>query len=116
MNGTPVVSNGIVYVTSGDQYLYALLRGDGSQAWKFHANGGFGTRVWPIQSRTDCVFIGADDGNLYAFNASNGSKKWNFNAGEPISHPQSDCSVARLRLRLLSTLLRARGAACSPHP
>ena len=87
VNGTPAVSNGLVYVASGDNTLYALHTSNGSTAWKVAKSGGFGLgRGWPVITQ-GIVFIGAGDGNLYAFNASNGGKVWSFAAGDSVSSP-----------------------------
>lgn len=85
VTSSPTVSGGIVYATAGG-YLFALHTGDGSQAWKFHANNGFTDQGWPTVSN-GLVFIGTGDGNIYALNASNGSKKWSFNGGGSMSQP-----------------------------
>lgn len=72
---SPTVSNGVVYVGSTDQSLYALSQSDGSLRWKFATRG-------PILSSPavggGLVYFGSLDGNIYAVDAATGQERWHF--------------------------------------
>jgi len=72
---SPTVSNGIVYVGSSDNFLYAVDAGTGKLKWRFDAHGNVGSS--PAVSG-GAVFAVSLDGNLYAVGAETGSLKWAF--------------------------------------
>ena len=79
---TPVVVNNVVYVGSGNDYLYALdATNKGALLWK-SATGG------PINSSpavvNGVVYVGSTDGNLYAFDATSGTQLWMGPTGSSI--------------------------------
>ncbi len=71
--GTPVVSNGIVFLGGYDGGLYALNLDDGSVKWtqmtRSHIVGG------PAVAG-DTVYVGSADHCLYAFAADSGNASW----------------------------------------
>lgn len=72
---------GICYIGSADNYLYALDASSGYSSWRFRASGPI------ISSPTiagDLLFFGSTDGYLYAINAQNGREKWKFLTEKPI--------------------------------
>jgi outer membrane protein assembly factor BamB len=72
---------GICYVGSFDNFLYAIDASSGYSMWRFRTNGPI------ISSPTmdgDLVYFGSADGNLYAINAESSKEKWHFDAGNPI--------------------------------
>jgi outer membrane protein assembly factor BamB len=79
--GTPVVSNGTVFLGGYDGALYALNLSDGSGKWaqmtKSHIVGG------PAVSG-DTVYVGSADHCLYAFATDSGSLRWQFCTGGKI--------------------------------
>jgi uncharacterized repeat protein (TIGR03803 family) len=81
------VANGIVYVGSDDNYLYALDAGTGAQVWKFHT-GGIGSSPAVANG---IVYVGSTDRNLYAINAATGALVWEFATGSLV---QSSPAVA----------------------
>jgi outer membrane protein assembly factor BamB len=79
---TPVVVNNVVYIGSGNDYLYALdATNKGALLWKA-ATGG------PINSSpavvNGVVYVGSTDGNLYAFDAPTGTQLWTAATGSSI--------------------------------
>lgn len=72
---SPAVADGIVYVGSGDDKIYALSATSGDQIWSFGTND----RVRSPPTVVDgTVYVGSDDGNVYAFDADSGEKQWQF--------------------------------------
>jgi outer membrane protein assembly factor BamB len=75
---SPVVANGVAYIGSGDQNVYALDAATGALKWTFatgdvvHASPAVANGV---------VYIGSWDRNLYAIDASNGRERWRYTTG-----------------------------------
>ncbi len=81
----PLVHDGVVYVSSYDNNLWALNAGDGSLIWKFPTDGGLGSS--PIYSG-GTIYVGSTDQNLYAVDARTGKHRWIFRtAGRIYSTP-----------------------------
>lgn len=81
----PLVHDGVVYVSSYDNNLWALNAGDGSLIWKFPTEGGLGSS--PIYSGGH-IYVGSTDQNLYAVDARTGKHRWMFRtAGKIYSTP-----------------------------
>jgi len=77
---SPTVAAGVVYVGSGDHFLYALDADSGALKWKFKTDGRITSS--PAVSG-DLVFFGSYDSNFYAVDAATGQLKWKFEtAGE----------------------------------
>jgi outer membrane protein assembly factor BamB len=74
VESSPAVANGIVYVGSDDNNLYALNATTGAKLW--NTTGGGSPAV-----ANGIVYVGSDDNNLYAFNATTGAKLWNYTTG-----------------------------------
>jgi outer membrane protein assembly factor BamB len=72
---SPVISDGVVYVGSTDNSLYALDETTGTLKWKFASRG-------PVSSTPavagGLVYFGSMDGNIYAVNAATGEERWRF--------------------------------------
>jgi outer membrane protein assembly factor BamB len=73
VESSPAIANGIVYVGSGDDKLYAFTAAAGALKWSA-ATGGNVLSSPAVASGV--VYAGSDDGKLYAFNATNGAPKW----------------------------------------
>jgi outer membrane protein assembly factor BamB len=85
MQSSPCLSNGIIYIGSGDSSLYAVDANNGSLKWKMKTGG--------IIRSSPCVYegivyVGSFDGYIYAFNAKDGAKEWAFNARGQYNHVQ----------------------------
>jgi len=76
---SPLVSNGLVYVTSSDNKLYAFSALTGKQQWEM-ATGNYVNKGSPIYSSPSIlngvVYVGSNDGRVYAFNATKGQSVW----------------------------------------
>jgi outer membrane protein assembly factor BamB len=84
INTSPVVDDGMIFIASTDQNLYALDAKTGSLKWT----------VTPGPSPTTpavadgMVFIGAANGSIYAFDEKTGYEWWHFTtAGSIVSAP-----------------------------
>jgi outer membrane protein assembly factor BamB len=79
IEGAVAVADGVVYVGSFDEHLYAVDLKTGKQKWKYKAG--------PIKSAPavngDAVLVGDLDGTLHCV-STKGSKRWSFEAGAEI--------------------------------
>jgi len=64
IDSSPAVANGVVYVGSYDNYVYAFDAATGQLIWR--APTGFYVESSPAVAN-GVVYVGSDDGNLYAF-------------------------------------------------
>jgi outer membrane protein assembly factor BamB/predicted Ser/Thr protein kinase len=75
------VAEGMCYLGSSDNYMYALDASNGFQSWRYRTNG-------PIISSPvvegDLLYFGSADGTLYAINAQTSKEKFKFTAEGPI--------------------------------
>lgn len=74
INTSPVVVDGILYVTSSDEYLYALDAQTGALKWRFLLG------KWPNSPTIadGYVYVSPGGGPLYALDAKTGQQKWTF--------------------------------------
>ena len=72
---SPAVVNGVVYIGSMDDYVYALDASTGSLIWSYLTGGVLESSPAVVNG---LVFIGSHDGNVYALNASTGSQIWTY--------------------------------------
>jgi inhibitor of cysteine peptidase len=73
---SPAISaDGIIFVGSDDNYVYAINR-DGSLKWRYKTGGI--VRSSPAIAEDGTVYIGSFDGRLYAFNGSSGIVNWTY--------------------------------------
>jgi outer membrane protein assembly factor BamB len=79
VDSSPAVANGIVYVGSYDNNVYALYANNGTKLWNYTTGG-------PVFSSpavvNGVVYVGSYDYNLYALNATTGAKLWNYTTGD----------------------------------
>jgi len=86
VRSSPRVADGVLYVGSYDNNLYALNAEDGSFVWKFPTEGGVVSTPCVHQ---DTVLVGSEDTKLYAISRRLGDQMWSFATGERIrSSPQ----------------------------
>ena len=71
----PALSNGVVYVGSDDNNVYALNANTGAIKWSFRT-GDFVASSPAIANGV--VYVESDDGNFYALNASTGAPLWQY--------------------------------------
>src|ERR1700733_2541456 len=75
---SPAVVNGVVYIGSVDNSIYALNGRTGAQLWSY-ATGGTITASPTVANGV--VYVGSNDNNLYALNASTGAPLWSYTTG-----------------------------------
>jgi outer membrane protein assembly factor BamB len=72
------VANGVVYVGSNDNNLYALNASTGGKLWQFTT----GASVQSSPAVADgVVYFGSEDNNVYAVNANTGAELWRYTTG-----------------------------------
>lgn len=69
---SPVVLDGVLYITGDDGYLYALDASTGAYKWKLSVTAKGGKAIL----YDGLVYIGTDSGQLWAITPSTGTKKW----------------------------------------
>ena len=82
VTSSPAVSDGVVYVGSRDNNLYAIDAWTGQEKWRFI------TGTWVTSSpavSNGSVYVGSEDKNLYAIDAVTGKKQWQFATGGGVS-------------------------------
>jgi len=78
VDSSPAVANGVVYVGSYDDNVYALSATTGALLWSYTTGG----HVWSSPSVANgVVYVGSDNTNLYALNASTGALLWSYTTG-----------------------------------
>jgi len=78
---SPAVSEGVVYIGSFDNYVYALDASTGNLKWKYHTDDQVASS--PAVSG-GVVYIGSYDDHLYALDASTGNLKWKYLTGDRV--------------------------------
>ena len=64
MLSSPAVANGVIYIGSGDDSVYALNAATGAKLWSYHT----GNQVFSSPTVANgVVYVGSGDGNMYAF-------------------------------------------------
>jgi len=74
IKASPAISGGVVYITSYDDYIYALDAVTGAMLWNYKTGGNIYTS--PVISN-GVLYVGAQDQKFYALNASTGTQIWN---------------------------------------
>ena len=75
---SPTVADGIVYVGSEDEHVYALSAYTGEIAWRYHV----GSHVFSSPAVADgFVYVGSGDFHLHALNADTGELSWRHQTG-----------------------------------
>ncbi|TDD49740.1 serine/threonine protein kinase [Nonomuraea terrae] len=76
VTSSPTVANGVVYVGSDDNKLYALDAVTGQQRWSFTTGGEIGSSPTVAEG---AVYVGDDRSmKLYAVDTATGRKRWSF--------------------------------------
>jgi len=78
---SPAVAEGVVYIGSYDDNLYALDAKSGKLLWKYET----GDHVCPSAAVAEgVVYIGSYDDNLYALDATSGKLLWKYKTGDDV--------------------------------
>jgi len=75
IRGTPMISQGILYVGSYDNNLYALNAVDGKFQWKYPTDGGVMTRPAVFDAN---LYFGSEDKRLHVISARTGKVVWTY--------------------------------------
>jgi outer membrane protein assembly factor BamB/tRNA A-37 threonylcarbamoyl transferase component Bud32 len=73
IRSSPLVNDGVLYIGSYDNNLYAINAKDGKFLWKYATEGGIGSSPCAQEGR---VFVGSSDKVLYAITAESGRLAW----------------------------------------
>ena len=84
VESSPAVANGIVYVGSNDNNVYALNATTGAKVWSYTTGDAVSSSPAVV---TGVVYVGSLDRNVYALNATTGAKVWSYTTGGPVSSP-----------------------------
>lgn len=76
--GSPVVSNGTVYIGSYDHNLYAISAETGEEIWTFQTSNPVDGTPAVVDGT---VYFGSFDKNIYALDARTGEKRWEYSTG-----------------------------------
>ena len=76
---SPAVANGVVYVGSEDDNVYALNASTGAKLWSYTPPATLCTSSPAVANGV--VYVGSQDGNVYALNASTGAMLWSYTTG-----------------------------------
>ncbi len=77
----PATANGIIYVASYDDHLYALDALTGKEQWRFNVNGLFFHTPVIVDG---LLYAGNQDGHIYVLDAATGIKKQRYFLGEKV--------------------------------
>jgi outer membrane protein assembly factor BamB len=81
VEGAPAITDGMVYIGSYDEHLYALDLMTGKEKWKFKCGP---TKASPSVYKGN-VFIGNEDGYFHCVDAASGNKKWTYETNGEIT-------------------------------
>jgi len=85
VDSSPAVVNGVVYIGSNDNNLYALNASTGAFLWKYQTNGSVFSSPAVANG---VVYFGSGDDYLYALDASSGLFMWKYPTnGSVLSSP-----------------------------
>ena len=81
IRGSPTLENGVLYIGSYDNNLYALNFTSGEFIWKYATEGGI---VGKPAFFDNTVFIGSEDSRLHAVSARSGKVVWTYYTDGPV--------------------------------
>ena len=79
MESSPAVVNGVVYVGSDDNKMYALNAATGTKEWSYSTGGSVVSSPAVVNG---VVYFGSEDDYVYALNAATGVKEWSYQTGD----------------------------------
>ncbi|PVX23514.1 MAG: hypothetical protein CW691_10420, partial [Candidatus Bathyarchaeum sp.] len=82
VTSSPAVADGVVYIGSWDNNIYAINANDGTKIWNYTTEN----NVFSSPTVVDgVVYVGSWDANVYALNATTGTKIWNYTTGNGVT-------------------------------
>jgi outer membrane protein assembly factor BamB len=79
VQSSPTVANGVVYISSDDDYVYAINAGSGSVLWRYNINNNQNVSTPAVVNGV--VYVNSFDGAIYALKASTGAFLWKYQTG-----------------------------------
>ena len=79
----PTVADGVVYVGSDDNHVYALDAETGELLWRFETGGVI--RSTPTVT-SGAVYVGSNDNHVYALDAESGELLWSYDTGNWVQY------------------------------
>jgi eukaryotic-like serine/threonine-protein kinase len=81
VRGTPTISQGILYIGSYDNNLYALDAADGKFQWKYPTDGGIVSRPVVVDGN---IYVGSEDKRLHVISSRSGKVVWTYYTDGPV--------------------------------
>jgi len=81
IRGTSAIFQGMLYVGSYDNNLYALNAADGKFQWKYPSDGGIVSRPALFEGN---IYVGSEDKRLHVISARSGKVVWTYYTDGPI--------------------------------
>jgi outer membrane protein assembly factor BamB/tRNA A-37 threonylcarbamoyl transferase component Bud32 len=81
IRSTPTIAQGVLYVGSYDNNLYALNAADGKFQWKYPTDGGIVSRPAVLDGN---IYFGSEDKRLHVVSARSGKVMWTYYTDGPI--------------------------------
>ena len=81
VQGDLTYHDGIVYVGSPDEYVYAFVAATGERLWRFNANAGIKSGI-AIDEDGETIFFGTDSNGFFAVNTDDGTEAWHWEDDE----------------------------------
>jgi outer membrane protein assembly factor BamB len=78
---SPGIADGVVYVGSGDDNLYAMDALTGTVVWNYTTNGDIASSPAIADG---IVYVGSYDGEFYALNAITGTYLWSYDTDDMV--------------------------------
>jgi outer membrane protein assembly factor BamB len=78
ITSSPTIVEGVCYVGSLDNNIYAINADTGNKIWAFTTGFQVASSVAVVNGK---VYTGADDGNVYCLDAATGTQRWKTFAG-----------------------------------
>ena len=77
VEGDLTYHDGIIYVGSPDEYVYAFVAATGERLWRFNADAGIKSGI-AIDENGETIFFGTDSRGFYAVNTDDGTEAWHW--------------------------------------
>jgi outer membrane protein assembly factor BamB/tRNA A-37 threonylcarbamoyl transferase component Bud32 len=81
IRGTPTIDNGVIYLGSYDNNLYALEADTGKFKWKYPTDGGIVSKPAVFK---DEIYIGSEDQRLHVISTRTGGVYWTYFTDGPV--------------------------------
>ena len=77
VQGDLTYHDGIIYVGSPDEYVYAFVAATGERLWRFNAGAGVKSGI-AIDEDGETIFFGTDNNGFFAVNTDDGTEAWHW--------------------------------------